>query len=97
MKKTTNPPSSPHTCNRWVYCIKGKSDGSIDRLKAHLVAQGYNQSEGVNFTYAYSPIVKPATVRCVNGIIVARGWSLHQLNIRNVLLNGNINGTVYMQ
>lgn len=83
--------------SRWVYQIKQKFDSSIDHLKVHLIAQDYNQSEGVDFIYAYSPEIKPAIVRCVIGIFVARGWPLHQIDVRNTFLNNGISETVYMR
>lgn len=65
-------------------------------MKAHLVAQGNNQSKGVNYTYTYNPVVIPTTMRCVIGIAITQDWQL-QLDIRNVLLNDDINETIYMK
>lgn len=44
--------------SRWIYQIKRNSNWSLDHFKAHLLAQGFNQYEGVDFTYAYSPVIK---------------------------------------
>ena len=61
---------------RWVYRIKKKPDGSIDRYKARLLAKGFKQRYGIDYEDTFSPIVKIATVRLVLSIIVSRGWSL---------------------
>lgn len=80
-----------------MYKIKHNSNGSIQCLKVHLVSQGYNHNEGVNFTYGYSPMVKPTIVRCILGIAVTRGWRLWQINVPNTFLNEDINEVVCLR
>lgn len=61
---------------KWVYKIKRKADGTIDRYKARLVAKGFRQRYGIYYEDTFSPVVKIVTVRLVLGIAVSRGWSL---------------------
>nr|KAJ0196275.1 hypothetical protein LSAT_V11C700361250 [Lactuca sativa] len=81
---------------KWVYKIKHKSNGEIERYKARLVVKGYNQREGIDFQETFSPVAKIVTVRIVISLSVHHSWPLYQLDINNVFLNGDLTEDVYM-
>ena len=83
--------------SRWVYKIKRKSDDSIERYKACLVARGFTQQEGIDYSETFSPVIKQATVRLVFSIAVSSGWKIHQLDIHNAFLNEFLDEEVYMK
>jgi len=83
--------------SRWVYKIKRRYDGSIERYKVHLVAKGFIQQEGIDYSETFSHVIKRATVRFVFSIVVLCGWKIHQLDIHNAFLNGVLDEEVYMK
>lgn len=56
---------------KWVYKIKRKSDGKIDRYKARLVAKGFKQEYVIDYEGTFSPAVKAATIRLVMSIAMS--------------------------
>ncbi|GJW94223.1 ribonuclease H-like domain-containing protein [Tanacetum coccineum] len=80
----------------WLFRHKYHADGTLSRYKARLVANGSIQLEGVDVDETFSPVVKPGTIRTVLSLAASRHCPIHQLDVKNAFLHGDLSETVYM-
>ncbi|KAG7572488.1 Integrase catalytic core [Arabidopsis suecica] len=82
--------------SKWVFTIKYKSDGEIERYKARLVARGFTQTYGDDYRETFAPVAKQHTVKVVLSLAVNLDWELWQMDVKNAFLQGELEEEVYM-
>jgi histone deacetylase 1/2 len=82
---------------KWVFKVKRKVDGSLERYKGRLVAKGYKQRYGIDYEDTFSPVVKALTIRLVLSLAVSKGWTLRQLGVHNAFLHSILVEELFMR
>jgi hypothetical protein len=96
VSRATKLPAEQRTIRtKWVFKIKRKADGSIEKYKTRLVAKGFNQRYGIDFTETFSPVVKYVTLRMVIAITKYFDWTLDQLDVVTAFLYGEMKEQVF--
>jgi hypothetical protein len=73
-----------------MYKIKHNVDEFMNKYKARLVTKGYAQIYGINYEETYNLIAKLTTIRTIIIITTTKGWFLHQMDVNNVFLHGDL-------
>ena len=81
---------------KWVYKIKHNDDVSVSRYKARLVTNGYVQTYGIDYEETLNPVVRMATMRAMIALDAAKVWSLHQMDVKNAFLHGDLQEEFYL-
>ena len=91
------PPTVKPIGNKWVFSLKLHYDGSLDRYKGRLVSLGNKQEYGVDYEETFAPIAKMTTVQTILAIAASQSWRLHQNDVKNAFLHGDLQEEIYMK
>ena len=90
------PKDKPIVSCKWVWHVKVKSNGSVERFKARLVARGFTQTHGVDYNETFAPVTRLDTLRLLTAMAVQRDWEFRHLNVKTAYLHGDLEEEVYM-
>ncbi|GJT10493.1 retrovirus-related pol polyprotein from transposon TNT 1-94 [Tanacetum coccineum] len=81
---------------KWIFRNKLDENGVVSRNKARLVAQGYNQQEGIDYDETYAPVARLESIRILLAYACALDFKLFQMDVKSAFLNSFINEEVYV-
>lgn len=81
---------------QWVYTVKVGPNCQINSFKTRLVAKGYKHIFGLDYGDTFSIVAKISLICLFLAMVAINHWSLHQLDIKNVFIHGELEEEVYM-
>lgn len=82
---------------KWVFRNKKDENGIIIRNKARLVAQGFNQEEGIDYEETFAPVARLEAIRMLLAFGCYKNFKLFQMDVKSAFLNGLISEEVYVE
>jgi hypothetical protein len=82
---------------KWVFRNKNDENGFIIRNKARLVAQGFNQGEGIDYEETFAPVARLEAIRMLLAFACYKNFKLFQMDVKSAFLNGFISEEVYVE
>jgi hypothetical protein len=71
--------------------------GEVVRNKSRLVALRFSQKEGIDYEETFTPVVRLEAIRILLAFFVAKGFKLHQMDVKSAFLNGVLEEEVYVR
>lgn len=84
------PPNIKPVTARWLYKTKIGADGRPSKLKARLVARGFQQTKGIDYDEVFARVAKWKAIRMVVALAASNDWIQVHLDVVTTFLNGNL-------
>ena len=82
--------------SKWVFKPKMHTNGSLDKLKARVVARGFSQMHGIDYEDTFAPTVKFDTLHMFLALIALENLKCHQVDVNNAFTESFLKKTIYM-
>ena len=91
------PPGAKVIDSGWVFKVKMNADGSVERFKGRIVAKGYSQRPGIDFTDTFAHTLRPATLHLIIAMVTIENRELRSVDITSAFTNGELEEDIYMR
>ena len=82
---------------KWVFKTKLNEDRDVEKFKAILVAKGYVQCHGIDYTEVFAPMARLDTIRVILAMVAQLCWEVFQLNVKSAFLHGELKEKMFVQ
>ncbi|CAI7813642.1 unnamed protein product [Closterium sp. NIES-53] len=82
---------------KWVFRVKTKADGTIDKFKARRVVRGFDQEHGQDFTETFAPISRHTSLRILLAIVAMKRKKLRQIDVTNAFLYAPVDAEIFVE
>ena len=91
------PPGRRAISSHWVFKVKRKPNGSIDKYKGRIMAQGFSQVRGIHYNEVFASTARMAAMQTVIAIAGTEDLELESVDVSTAFLNGEIDAEIYMR
>ncbi|CAI7908252.1 unnamed protein product [Closterium sp. NIES-54] len=81
----------------WVFRVKTKADGTIDKFKARWVVRGFDQEHGRDFTETFAPVSRHTSLRILLAVAAMKKKKLRQIDVANAFLYAHVDAEIYVE
>jgi len=92
-----HPPGKNIVSCKWVFRIKKDLEGRIAKYKAQLIARGFTQVYGVDYTETFAPVAKLTSLCTILALAAREDWPIEVFDFLNAFLNGDLDEEIFMQ
>ncbi|KAF0726671.1 hypothetical protein Ae201684P_009310 [Aphanomyces euteiches] len=89
------PPDRKAIGCRWLFSKKYCADGTLSYYKARLVAQGFTQIEGIDYTDIFAPVIRISSIRILLALAAMFSFKVYHMDVQTAFLNGKRQETLY--
>jgi len=82
---------------KWIFRAKRNAEGIINKLKARIVARGFQQKKGIDYYEVFAVVVRWKTILVILALAVKHNWALSQMDVITAFLNRTIHEDILME
>jgi hypothetical protein len=91
------PPHKRALDTKWVYKLKKNANGSLDKYKGRIVAKGFLQRPGIDYTETFAPGTQLSSLRVLLVLAAAHNLNLTHIDVKTAFLNSYLNEEIYIK